>query len=111
MNKPPKNPINPKLALSYGEVLGYIDDKYTYLKIEIKTWRTHQIRVHLASIWYPIIWDIVYWNTKANKEVLNKYWLKRHALHASELILNLYWKTMTFKAELKDDIKKIIKQI
>jgi hypothetical protein len=32
-----KNPINPKLALSYGEVLGYIDDKYTYLKIEIKT--------------------------------------------------------------------------
>ncbi|MDR0772401.1 MAG: hypothetical protein LBF15_05240 [Candidatus Peribacteria bacterium] len=32
-----KNPINPKLALSFGEVLGYIDDKYTILKINIKT--------------------------------------------------------------------------
>jgi hypothetical protein len=32
-----KNPINPKLAISSGKVLAYIDDKYTILKINIET--------------------------------------------------------------------------
>ena len=103
-----ENPLNPKLAISYGEVLDYIDDKYTLLKMKIETGRTHQIRVHLASIWYPIIWDKVYGNTKVNREVELKYELHRQALHAYELELELYWKKIEFKAELKDDMKKII---
>jgi hypothetical protein len=32
-----KNAINPKIAISYGKVLEYIDDKYSVLKINIKT--------------------------------------------------------------------------
>jgi hypothetical protein len=32
-----KNAVNPKLATSYGEVLDYIDSKYSVLKINIKT--------------------------------------------------------------------------
>jgi len=39
----------------------------TYLKIIITKWIRHQIRVHLASIWYPIIWDELYWGQQANK--------------------------------------------
>ncbi len=100
-----KNPINPKIALSIWEVLKYIDDKYTLIKIKIETGRTHQIRVHMASIWHPILGDKVYGNLKTNKELLLKYWLKRQALHAYKLVLNLYWKRVEFMWSLKEDMK------
>ncbi len=103
------NPVNPKIALTLWEVVKYIENKYTVLKLKIETWRTHQIRVHLSSIWFPVLWDKVYWNLKINKEVEKKYWLKRQALHASSLELDLYGKAKSFFAELKPDMKKIIK--
>ena len=37
---------------------------YTLLELKIKTGRTHQIRVHMAEIGYPIVGDIVYSNGK-----------------------------------------------
>ena len=103
-----KSPINPKIAVTYWELIDYIDDKYSLLKIRLETGRTHQIRVHLASIWYPIIWDKVYWSSKINNEVFKKFWLTRQALHAFELKFKLYDKYVKFKADLKGDMKKII---
>lgn len=103
-----KNPLNPKLAISYGSLIWYIDNKYSVLKINIKTWRTHQIRVHLSSIWYPIIGDKVYGIKSINEEVFKKYWLQRQALHAYELDFNLYSKKVSFKANLKEDMQKIV---
>ncbi len=105
-----KNPINPKLAISYVKTLKYIDNKYTLVLVKIETWRTHQIRVHLSSIWFPIIWDKVYWDEKINLEVLKKYGLDRQALHAYKLDIFLYWKIHTFIAPLKNDMQKIIQE-
>jgi 23S rRNA pseudouridine1911/1915/1917 synthase len=102
------NPANPRLAITYGEVLEFIDNKYTLVKIKLETGRTHQIRVHLASIWYPIIWDKTYWNFRANKEVATMFQLHRQALHAYQLDLKLYWKDMHFEAILKPDMKRVI---
>lgn len=104
-----KNPINPKIAISEIKVLDYIDEKYSLLEVKILTWRTHQIRVHLASIGFPILWDQVYWNSKVNLEVFEKYWLKRQALHSKSLEFELYWKNRLFEAELKNDMKKFLK--
>jgi 23S rRNA pseudouridine1911/1915/1917 synthase len=101
------NPVNPKIAITYWEVLEYIDNKYTLLKIKIETGRTHQIRVHMASIGYPILWDKTYWNIRENKENATRYQIHRQMLHAWKLDLKLYWKDISFKAPLKDDMKRM----
>jgi len=103
-----KDPVNPKLAITHLKIIDYIDNRFTILRVKLETGRTHQIRVHLASIWYPIIWDKVYWNPKINKEMKTVYWLRRQALHAKELKLKLYGKDVEFIWELKDDMVKII---
>ncbi len=102
------DPLNPKKAVTHGEIVWYIENKYTLLKLKIDTGRTHQIRVHLASINHFILWDNTYWNSKINIEMKTKYQLKRQALHAYKLDLELYWKQHTFYAELKEDMKRLI---
>lgn len=54
------------------------------LEVEIKTGRTHQIRVHLQSIGHPVLGDEMY-NTKMSKELSVKLGLKRQFLHAKLL--------------------------
>lgn len=103
-----KNPINPKIAITYCNLLWHIDEKYSVLLVKIETWRTHQIRVHLSSIWFPILWDKVYWDQKVNDFVLKKYSLQRQALHAYRLKLKLYSKDIEFVWDLKEDMKQII---
>lgn len=105
-----KNPINPKLAISYVKVLDYIDEKYTLVEVKIVTGRTHQIRVHLSSIGYPIIWDKVYGNKNLNQEVEKKYWLNRQALHSYKLEIELYWEKKEFIGELKEDMRRVMKK-
>lgn len=102
------DPVNPKIALTHAELIEYIDNEYSLLKIKIETWRTHQIRVHMASIWFPIIGDRVYWNKRMNTRIATNYQLKRQALHAYELKLKFNWKDINLIAPLKDDMKKVI---
>ena len=48
---------NGKEAITHFKVLKRYNEKYTLLEINIETGRTHQIRVHLSHIGYPIIGD------------------------------------------------------
>ncbi|QFR39502.1 RluA family pseudouridine synthase [Candidatus Gracilibacteria bacterium 28_42_T64] len=105
------NPIAAKEAITYGEVLDYVDNKYSVLRIKLETGRTHQIRVHLASIGYPILGDSTYGNVRVNKEVATMHQIKRQALHAYELGFELYGEKRVFRANLKDDMKKMIGDI
>lgn len=67
-----------KDAITHFKVLKRYD-KYTLLEINIETGRTHQIRVHLSQIGYPIVGDEVYSKGK------NEWNIKGQCLHAKSL--------------------------
>lgn len=84
------DPVNPKLAQTKFRNIGIIDGKYSLLEVDLLTGRTHQIRVHLASIGFPIIGDKTYGNERMNTEAREKYGLHRQWLHAWKLDFNLF---------------------
>lgn len=102
------DPINPKLAKTKFCNKWVFHDKYTLLEVDLLTGRTHQIRVHLSSIGFPILGDKVYGNDKANREVLEDFWLTRQWLHAHRLEFTLFGTDYLFEAPLKEDLKKVI---
>ena len=69
---------NGKEAITHFKVLERFDD-CTLLEVNIETGRTHQIRVHLSHIGYPIIGDDVYSNGE------NRWNVKGQCLHAKSL--------------------------
>lgn len=67
-----------KQAVTHYRVLRRFD-KYTYIECALETGRTHQIRVHMASIGHPILGDEVYSNRKC------PFSLTGQTLHAKTL--------------------------
>src|SRR5574337_153104 len=57
----------------------------TLVEVEIKTGRTHQIRVHMAHIGHPVLGDRVYGGAKMSR--LNDDTIPRQMLHAESLSL------------------------
>jgi 23S rRNA pseudouridine1911/1915/1917 synthase len=91
----------------------------TLLDVEIKTGRTHQIRVHLSDRGYPVIGDIVYGSatnrmrTIANPELkLQLKALTRQALHAAQLsfIHPVNGERMVFTTEMPKDLSDLCEQ-
>ncbi|PAF45565.1 RluA family pseudouridine synthase [Helicobacter sp. 11S02629-2] len=64
-----------KSATSKFTPLQFLDNK-TLVLANILTGRTHQIRVHLASIKHPIVGDIIYGKTKSNRLKLHAFSIK-----------------------------------
>ncbi|HZQ06511.1 MAG TPA: RluA family pseudouridine synthase [Anaerolineae bacterium] len=81
-------------------------DKYSLLRVEPETGRTHQIRVHLAFIKHPVVADEVY--GKKRKEL----GLTRQFLHAwrIEFTHPVSGEKMTFTAPLPQDLKNGLTQ-
>lgn len=67
-----------KRAVTHYEVLQRFD-KYTYIECTLETGRTHQIRVHMASIGHPILGDPLY------SQMNSPFKLEGQTLHAKTL--------------------------
>jgi 23S rRNA pseudouridine955/2504/2580 synthase len=76
-----------KVRSRSGGPVGPATAGYSLLEVTIKTGRTHQIRVHLASEGMPIVGDDKYGDFELNK-ALQKQGLKRMFLHAWRLQFN-----------------------
>lgn len=98
---------NGKEAITHFKVLGRYKNKYTLLQINLETGRTHQIRVHLSHIGYPIIGDEVYSNGK------NEWNVSGQCLHAwkLEFIHPITGKKISLEAEIPEYLKNIIKEL
>lgn len=102
------DPNNPKLAKTKFCNKWVIAWKYTLLEVDLLTGRTHQIRVHLSSIGYPIVGDKIYGNEKVNTAIMETYGLSRQWLHAYRLNFNLFWQEFNFEGPLKPDLQKCL---
>ena len=97
---------NGRNAVTHIKVLKRYD-KYTLLEINIETGRTHQIRVHLSHIGYPIIGDYIYSNGK------NEFGVVGQCLHAKCLEFKhpVTGKEMKLEAPLPDYFEDILKKL
>lgn len=97
---------NGKNAITHIKVLKRFD-KYTLLQVNIETGRTHQIRVHLSHIGYPIVGDYTYSNGKNEFDVIGQ------CLHAQKLEFKhpITQKDMCLEAELPQYFKDILDKL
>ena len=106
---------NGKEAVTHYRVIDRYQN-HTHVKVILETGRTHQIRVHLSHIGYPLIGDSMYggkvrFPRKADailKKALVNF--KRQALHARKLTLThpISGKLMSWKAPLPEDMLALL---
>jgi len=92
---------------------------HTHIRVQLETGRTHQIRVHMAYLHYPIIGDPVYAGRPqipkgASSELVTAIQsFPRQALHASAIELQhpTTSESLRFEAPLPDDIQILINML
>lgn len=84
---------------------------YNLLELEPKTGRTHQIRIHLKHINYPVVGDELYAGRKTARQ--DRYWCPRQFLHASFLcfIHPEGGQKIVFISPLPEDLKQALSKL
>ena len=91
-------------AVTHYEVLEQYDKGVSLIKCTLETGRTHQIRVHMASIGHPLVGDLVYGFKK------QKFKIEGQALHAKTLgfIHPRTGEYIEFTSELPEYFKELL---
>ena len=96
---------NSRQAVTHFEVLQRFQG-YTHLRCRLETGRTHQIRVHLASIGHPVTGDPLYGGR-------NPLGLSTQCLHACHIsfIHPITGETLSFESALPDYFKALLERL
>lgn len=82
------------------------------LQVQIKTGRTHQIRVHMAAIGHPVIGDAVYGSRKLNMYFERRFGLTRQFLHAHKLkFVSPSGKNVEVTAKIPNDMEMMLEKL
>ena len=97
---------NGKEAVTHYEVIENFSG-YSFIKCKLETGRTHQIRVHMASISHPLLGDELYCNSKS------PYSLQGQTLHAGVLgfVHPASGKYMEFQAPLPEYFQNLLNKL
>ena len=101
------NHKNGKRAVTHYQLIQNLKQNLAYIKCNLETGRTHQIRVHMASIQHPLLGDDVYGPKRSN------YTLQGQVLHAKTLgfihpTTNEY---VEFQAPLPEYFEELLKKL
>lgn len=101
------NEKNGKPAITHYQVLERFGS-YTYVQFKLETGRTHQIRVHMASIGHPLLGDELYGGTRNSFKHL-----KGQTLHARTIgfVHPHTGEYMEFSAPLPEYLEKLLLQL
>jgi 23S rRNA pseudouridine1911/1915/1917 synthase len=84
------------------------------VECRLETGRTHQVRVHMASIGHPLLGDPVYGRTpREHREVLNRLNFQRQALHAAHLgfVHPVTSRALAFDSNIPADMQELLSEI
>jgi len=98
--------VKSREAVTHYEVITRYD-KYTHVRCSLETGRTHQIRVHLAHIGYPVLGDIVYGRKKPEMGMSSQ------CLHARKLqfLHPVTGETVELEADLPEYLTQVLTKL
>lgn len=88
------------------------EESFSLVELELKTGRTHQIRVHLSYLGWPIVGDDMY-GGRPFEDAAGKTVIARQALHATILGFThpITQQRMVFTAPLRGDMAELVRQL
>ncbi|NCP13468.1 MAG: RluA family pseudouridine synthase [Sphingomonadales bacterium] len=109
----PNNSSRGKTAITHYTIIERLDEA-AMIECRLETGRTHQVRVHCASIGHALLGDPAYGRTpKALRDLLDRIGFARQALHAAELgfVHPITGEMVQFRSDLPADMQELIDQL